>query len=229
MQCDRHSVLFQPIFDTQIREVVGFEALSRFDTTPYQTPDHWFQLAHEVGLGHALEARAIDMALAGLAMLPDDVFVSVNMSPEHILTGALEEIFHGHALDRVVLEITEHAVVEHYGDLATLMQPLRERGLQVAVDDAGAGYASFRHILNLKPDRIKLDMSLTRNIDTDTSRRALATAFARFASETGISLVAEGVETPSEVATLSDLGVFKLQGYYIGRPLELDAAAAFGR
>lgn len=229
LQGDRHTILYQPIFDTQADGVVGFEALSRFHLEPYQPPDHWFQEAHEIGLGHALEAKAINKALEGLSSLPGDVFVSVNMSPEHILTGALDTLFEDQALERVVLEITEHAVVDHYGTLARLMKPFRERGMQVAVDDAGAGYASFRHILNLEPDRIKLDMSLTRNIDTDKSRRALTAAFAKFASETDICLVAEGVETPSEVATLSDLGVFKLQGYYIGRPLKLDAAASFHR
>jgi len=226
---DRHAILYQPIFDTQINDVVGFEALSRFHLDPLQPPDRWFHQAHEVGLGHALEARAISKALEGLSSLPPDVFVSVNMSPEHILTGALDDIFEDYELERVVLEITEHAVVDHYEELARQMKPLRERGLQVAVDDAGAGYASFRHIINLQPDRIKLDMSLTRNIDTDRSRRALAAAFARFAIETDISLVAEGVETRSEVAVLSDLGVHKLQGYYIARPLELDEAAAFRR
>ncbi|TCS35180.1 EAL domain-containing protein (putative c-di-GMP-specific phosphodiesterase class I) [Paucimonas lemoignei] len=224
---DWHTVLYQPIFDTQVNGVVGFEALSRFHLDPYQPPDHWFQKAYEVGLGNALEARAIHKALEGLESLPDNAFVSVNMSPEHILSGAMDELFQDHALERVVLEITEHAEVDHYGDLMRMIKPFRERGMQLAVDDAGAGYASFRHILNLEPDRIKLDMSLTRHIDTDKSRRALTAAFAKFASETDISLVAEGVETPSEVATLSDLGVFKLQGYYIARPLKLDAAASF--
>ncbi|GIZ53372.1 sensor domain-containing phosphodiesterase [Noviherbaspirillum aridicola] len=227
LQDDRHRILYQPIFDMEANGVIGFEALSRFHAEPRLSPDRWFSLAHEVGLGFELEARAIHRALEGLDSLRDDVFVSVNMSPEHILSGALTGIFDGYALNRVVLEITEHAFVDHYEDLGRLMQPLRERGMQVAVDDAGAGYASFRHILNLDPDRIKLDMSLTRNIDTDRSRRALTAAFARFAGETGISLVAEGVETPGEAATLSELGVHKLQGYYIARPLEIGSAASF--
>lgn len=229
LHADRHSIVYQPIFDTEANEVIGFEALSRFHAEPRQSPDHWFRMAHEVGLGFELEATAIQRALAGLDSLPDDVFISVNISPEHILTGALADIFQDRSLGRVVLEITEHAIVDHYEELGRLMKPLRERGMQVAVDDAGAGYASFRHILNLNPDRIKLDMSLTRNIDTDRSRRALTAAFAKFGGETGISLVAEGVETSGEVDVLSDLGVHKLQGYYIGRPLALASAAAFRR
>lgn len=87
------------------------------------------------------------------------------------------------------------------------------------MDDAGAGYASFRHILNLGPDRIKLDMSLTRDIDADPARRALAAALIHFSAETGSTLVTEGVETAAELATLKELRVNKAQGYFLGRPI----------
>src|SRR6476661_6107380 len=101
------------------------------------------------------------------------------MSPEHVLEGALQAVFDDMSLERIMLEITEHAVVDHYDDLVKAIAPFRARGLRIAVDDAGAGYASFRHILNLAPDRIKLDISLTRNVDADVSRRALIAAFVR--------------------------------------------------
>lgn len=148
----------------------------------------------------------------------------MNISPENILDGALNEIFKEGSLKRIMLEITEHAVIEHYDHLSKIIRPFRERGMQVAVDDAGAGYASFRHILNLAPDRIKLDMSLTRDIDSDNSRRALAAAFAKFSEETGTAIVAEGVETASEINTLRQLGVSKVQGFYIGHPVDLNTA-----
>lgn len=106
-----------------------------------------------------------------------------------------------------------------------LLAPLRSRGLRLAVDDAGAGFASFRHILQLKPDIIKLDISITRDIDTQVSRRALAAALIRFAQETGSKIVAEGVETEAELAVLRGLSVDKAQGYLIGRPVPLAAAA----
>ena len=123
------------------------------------------------------------------------------------------------SLDRLVLEITEHAAVDHYEAIAERLKTYRERGLKIAVDDAGAGYASFRHILNLGPNRIKLDMSLTRDIDADPARRALAAALIHFSAETGSTLVAEGVETAAELATLKELGVNKAQGYFLGRPI----------
>jgi EAL domain-containing protein (putative c-di-GMP-specific phosphodiesterase class I) len=139
------------------------------------------------------------------------------------MVGALEKVLSKpFELNQLVLEITEHAIVYQYKEIATLLAPLRKRGLQIAVDDAGAGYASFRHILNLAPDRIKLDMSLTRNIDTDPARRALTVAFVQFSSDTGSELFAEGVETAAELATLQALGVRGAQGYFLGRPMSMD-------
>jgi EAL domain-containing protein (putative c-di-GMP-specific phosphodiesterase class I) len=107
-----------------------------------------------------------------------------------------------------------------------VLEPLRKKGLRLAVDDAGAGYASFRHILRLEPDIIKLDMSLTRDIDTDRTRRALAAALIRFAQETGSKIIAEGVETQSELEVLRSLGISMAQGYLISRPVPLAAAVS---
>lgn len=221
---DQLMTVYQPIFDLHKERVAGFEALSRFGAQPTRTPDHWFHEANEVGLGMQLESKAIHQALEGLAHLPEDVYVSINLSPQHILHGALETIFKDRLLHRVMLEITEHAIVDYYDVLASRIRPFRTRGLQIAVDDAGAGYASFRHILKLMPDRIKLDMSLTQQIDTDSSRRALAAAFLRYSEETGTEIVAEGVETKTEIQALRDLGIFKVQGFYLGRPMALQDA-----
>ena len=127
-----------------------------------------------------------------------------------------------------MLEVTEHALVEDYERLADVLGPLRSKGLRLAVDDAGAGYASFRHILKLKPDVIKLDSSLIRNVDSDTGCRALAAALIRFAEETACKVVAEGVETEAELAMLRRLQVNKAQGYLLGRPAPLGRRAAVG-
>jgi EAL domain-containing protein (putative c-di-GMP-specific phosphodiesterase class I) len=92
------------------------------------------------------------------------------------------------------------------------------------VDDAGAGYASLQHILQLQPDLIKLDMGLTRNVDFDPARRALAAALVAFARDTGSQIIAEGVETTCELEALRSIGVEKAQGYFLGRPMALDNA-----
>lgn len=181
--------------------------------------------AAQLGLGVALEMKAIGLALPGIAQLSAPIYVAVNASPSAILEGHLAHIIRDQPLNRVMLEVTEHAAIEHYEDIAAVLEPLRKSGLRVAVDDAGAGYASFRYILSLAPDVIKLDISITRNIDTDRSRRALASALIGFAKTTHSTIVAEGVETAAELQTLKHLGVDHAQGYFLGRPMSIANAA----
>jgi len=119
---------------------------------------------------------------------------------------------------RVVLEITEHEAVDDYDTLIRGLAGLREQGVRVAIDDAGAGFASLRHTLQIAPDIVKLDISLTRNIDTDHARQALASALVQFADEMEITIVAEGIETPEELAELVQLGVHYGQGFYLAKP-----------
>lgn len=220
------TIVYQPVYRLSEHRIVGFEALSRFTAPPVRAPDVWFKEAAQVGLGEALEMAAIKAALDGLARLPADVYLTINISPDNVTNGALARLLAKRAIDRVVLEVTEHVPIADYAQFEAALAPLRRRGLRLAVDDAGAGYASFRHIINLQPDFIKLDMSITRDIDTDRTRRALAAALIRFAEETGSRIIAEGVETESELAVLRKLGVDKAQGYLLGRPAPIDAALA---
>lgn len=217
-------IVYQPIVDLEGGRVVGFEALSRFPLGPSRTPEQWFADAARAGRSVELEVLAIRRALEALPRLPDDVYVSVNASPATIVAGHLAEALRGVPLRRVLVEVTEHEAVEQYDELVAAVRPLQERGLRIAIDDAGAGYASFRHILNLAPHMIKLDVSITRGIDVDRSRRALAAALCRFAQETGCRIVAEGVETATELAMLRTLGFRKAQGYLLGRPMPLGEA-----
>lgn len=117
-----------------------------------------------------------------------------------------------------MLEVTERHEVGNYGPLADALAPLRRAGLRIAVDDAGAGFASMRHILQLKPDLIKLDREIIAGIDTDPAQRALGAAMVGFSSEIGAALVAEGIETEAELAAVTELGMTAAQGYLIGRP-----------
>ena len=223
LHSDAMHIVYQPIFDLSQARIAGLESLSRFVMTPTRSPDIWFQEAHKVGLGVDLEMRAIEQALQVLPQLNPSIDLAVNASPEVIRDPRFEALLAKQtSLEHLVLEITEHAAVEHYEEIADKLKTYRELGLQLAVDDAGAGYASFRHILNLEPDRIKLDMSLTRDIDSDPVRRALTVALIHFSSETGSTLVAEGVEIEAEAATLIELGIEKAQGYFLGRPMTFD-------
>ena len=215
-------IVFQPIYRLDGEELAGVECLSRFDGEPRRSPDRWFSAAHDVGMGLELELHAIRNALAALDRFPEPVFLGINSSAELIVSGRLAPLLEEVDLSRVMLEITEHATVADYDVLLRALQPLRERGAGLAIDDAGAGYASMRHILNLRSDVIKLDMSLTRDIDTDPGRRALAKGLISFAHDIGSSITAEGVETRGELEMLRSLGVDKVQGYYLSKPLPLD-------
>lgn len=218
--------VYQPIFDLASDRVIGFEALTRFTATPTRGPDVWFDEACQAGLGPQMETAAMGAALAILPQLPAGMRLALNVSPDAVLSGAVSRVLRDVALDRILLEVTEHAEVIDYTGLRRVIDPMRAHGLQLAVDDAGAGYSSFRHILRLEPDLIKLDIALVRDIDLDRTRRSLAAALIRFAQETGSRIVAEGVETQAELETLRELRVDEAQGYLLGRPMPLADALA---
>jgi len=220
---------YQPIWKLDAPEPVGFEALSRFQSEPRRSPDKWFADAALVGRGPELERMAIESALAVICSFPKACYLSVNTSPELILTGQLIDVFASLPLHRIKLEITEHAAVSDYVALEKNLRSLRASGMQLAVDDAGAGYASFSHILQLQPDVIKLDLSLVRDIHKHPARRALAAAMLRFGEEIGAKIIAEGLEKKQEMDTLSEIGITFAQGYLLGRPMPLDGALTLFR
>jgi EAL domain-containing protein (putative c-di-GMP-specific phosphodiesterase class I) len=213
-------MVFHPIVDLETREEIGVEALARFGSIPMKPPDRWFAEATALELGLQLQLRTLHEALEALPKIPDGAFLSVNCS--HHAAGSPEFVERLEGVeDRIVLEITEHEAIEDYGALAEALAPLGDRGLRVAVDDVGAGYASLRHALQLAPDMVKMDISLTRDIDRDTGRRALAAALISFAEETSMTIVAEGIETAGELHALRGLGVRYGQGFYLARPAPL--------
>ncbi len=215
--------VLQPIFEFGSDRPSGFEILSRFTSDPTRTPDVWFNEAAEVGLGEVLEVAVIRKALDLLRQMPDDVYVSLNASPQTVIGGALAPLLAQAPLARIVLEITEHAPVPDYAALDAALAPLRSSGMRLAIDDAGAGYSGLQHIVRLKPDMIKLDMTLTRGINVDPARQALASALIFYAQMTQCVIIAEGVETRDELDTLRMLGVPRGQGYFLGRPAGLPA------
>ena len=218
------SLVYQPIFDLKQAHVIGFESLARFTTTPMRAPNAWFSDAAMVGLDVALEMKVIEQALASFEGLPEGVYIAFNVSPNIVVNGQLDHAFDSVPLDRIVLEINEHVSIREYDEIRKALRPLRSHGLRISVDDTGAGLSSFRHILSLKPDIVKIPMSLTRNIDTDGARRALVAALVQFASEDDTQVIAEGVETVAELKALKAIGVTRAQGYFLGRPAPLAAA-----
>lgn len=220
------AIVFQPMVALDGRSrVVGIECLARFDADSQamsrRSPAFWFAEAAEVGKGPALELQAIRNGLRALAsvQLADDISVWLNVSGLTLLNGGLTDHLEGFPISRIVLELTEHEHVEDYAALNQALRPLRDDGVRVAIDDAGAGYASLAHILNVAPDFIKLDLSLTRHIDVDRKRRALAAALIEFGRQSECEIVAEGVETSAELGELRHLGTQFAQGHFICEPV----------
>jgi len=209
----RYRPVFQPVVDAGSGALRGYEALTRFDDGT--RPDLAFLDAAAVGLGEALELACAQAAVATASALPADLWLSVNLSPEAILGGHARRLRDDAGRD-LVIEVTEHRPIASYLALREAIEAAP--GCRVAVDDAGAGYASLRHILELQPDFVKLDIALVHDIDRDPARQALAAGLCHFAAQTHTRLIAEGVETAAEAATLGDLGVDLMQGYHFGRP-----------
>ena len=215
---------YQPIFSLESNKITGYEALSRFNITPYKSPDIWFREASQVGLGEELEIMAIQNTIAGIGEFKEDIYISINTSPKHVLNGAIANVLDGVDLKRIVLEITEHDPISNYSDFRKALDPLRKQGLQLAIDDAGSGYSSFKHILELEADIIKLDITLTQNINSSHRKYLLATALCAFSKAINCTIVAEGVETVEDLNTLKGLGVDRVQGNLLGRPMPIKAA-----
>lgn len=215
---EQFQVALQPILDLASGRWVTAEALARFPDNA--RPEVWFNDAHEAGVGTALEHLAAERAMATLQHLPPEVDLSINASPSLILDPVFGELLEraGRNCERVVVEITEHASVTAYEDIRAALLPYRERGVKLAVDDTGAGYSSFAHVLRLRPDVIKLDRSLLADIDHDAARRAFVTAIVLMALELGARVTAEGVESAAELETLTNLGVDSVQGFLLARP-----------
>jgi EAL domain-containing protein (putative c-di-GMP-specific phosphodiesterase class I) len=208
----------QPICSLRTGAVAGVEALSRFVLAPDMPPDRWFAAAEEAGCGVQLELLAIARALAVLATLPTGLYLAVNASPATLASDGLNQLLRRADADRVVVELTENASIQDYTTFAASLDRVRAHGIRIAIDDAGAGFASLRHILKLAPDLIKLDRTLIAGIETDRPTQALAAGLISFANQCGANLIAEGIETHAQFTALAALGVSHGQGYYLARP-----------
>ena len=212
--------VFQPIVTIADGGIQGYEALTRFaDGT---APDARFAQAIAVGLGMEFEVATLGAALRAAQALPTrEAYLSVNVSPALVLEGARLGAVLSAAGDRqVVLEITEREPVDDYGLLRAAISQIG-LSLRWAVDDAGAGYANLRNILELRPQYVKLDRTLVAGIALDPARQALVAGLLHFSEALGTTLIAEGIETEAERLALQGLGVSAGQGYLFGPPFAL--------
>ena len=215
-QSDGLSAVFQPMVHLASGEPIAYEGLTRFPTNASLTPQKWFITARRLGRGVAFEHAALREVLTAAERIPDRYPVAVNLSPSAVLDPSIQELLV--SVDRpLIVEVTEHEPFPE--SLGPDLEKLRGAGIAVAVDDAGAGYASFVQLLRLRPDIIKIDGELIDGIDENPVRRAFATALKALGAELGAKIVAEAVETPAQLDTLTGLGIEYGQGFLLGRPV----------
>jgi EAL domain-containing protein (putative c-di-GMP-specific phosphodiesterase class I) len=209
---------YQPIVSCTESRAYGYEALVRSSEPTLPHPGALFgaaeKLKRAVDLGRVIRRKCVQ------PVLPDGVHLFVNLHADDLLD---EELFDadtpfGKSARRIVLEITERAQLEGVKDAEERIGRLRGMGFRIAVDDIGAGYSGLNSFALLKPDIVKLDMALVRDIDHDPVRKRLAGAVISLCKDLGILVVSEGVETVAECNTLRELGTDLLQGYLFGRP-----------
>jgi EAL domain-containing protein (putative c-di-GMP-specific phosphodiesterase class I) len=210
--------VFQPIVQLESRRAIAFEALARFPNYPGVAPNVLFEEARVAGLELDLQLAVAEQAMSRIDELPRDASLAINVSPETLTSSALEWLCRHNQPKRLVLEVTEHTSIDDYTALAERVFALKRLGVRLAIDDAGAGFASLRHVLRLQPDLIKLDASLTHGIDSQSRQQNLAAALVTFAEGTSASIIAEGIETEAEFETLRNLCIPYGQGYFLGRP-----------
>ena len=208
--------VFQPIVDLQDGRNAGYEALTRFDDG--SSPELRFAEASAVGRGFDLELATLACALDSASHLPDDVYVSLNVTPGLLSpgTGGLQSLLES-APCQVVLEITEREAIDDYDVVRSALSGFVPT-VRLSIDDAGAGFASLRHVVMLQPDFVKLDRTWVSGIHVEPTKQAMVAGLVHFANATGCILVAEGIEADDERSMLVELGVHYGQGYLLGRP-----------
>ena len=215
---------YQPVVNLRTGGLAGYEALTSFGNQLGSSTEEIFREAHQVGLGVELELHTARLAVNGFGRemaRAKETYLAVNASPGLLYRPALLEVLSQLPAERVIVEITEQRQFESYVQLRETVRLVHERGMRVAVDDTGSGFASLQRLVDVRPEIVKLDRALTAQIDSDAPRRALVTAIRRFADDMGITVVAEGIEREEQLMVLRDIGVDCGQGYLLGRPAPL--------
>lgn len=216
------TMAFQPIVDIRNRSIFGYEALVR--GTQQQSAAEILGRVNEENLyafDQTCRVKAIDLAadLGLQGMLSINFLPNAVYKPETCIRATLEAATErGFPLDRIMFEVTESEEVQDHAHLKHIFAAYKRTGFTTAIDDFGAGHSGLNLLADFQPDIIKLDMALTRGIDSDRIRRAIVAGIVRVCEELAIRVIAEGVETRGEVDTLSGEGISLMQGYLFARP-----------
>jgi len=212
---------FQPIVDLAHGTVAGYEALARFPQEIGLAPDRCLAAAGLLGMRPELEDMLARQTMELRSTLPQNTFLAFNLSPSYFVSdkfyNMLSEVG---SVGGVVFEITEQDVIADYAQVRRVADKLHSLGGALAVDDTGAGYASLKHVMELRPDFIKLDRLFVDGCHQDPTKRELIELLGETANRLDAWLIAEGVENQAELDELLRLGVPLCQGYFFGYPVE---------
>lgn len=222
----RVTTLFQPIVHAKDMSLFGYEILTRGPaSSSFRNSDMLFSFAREAKLAWALEAIALEGALRRLRQvdLLDRKFL-LNLEAEmfgesEFRIHEMVSFFSEHK-GNFVFELTERAAIEDYAQFRVLLNEFREKGIEVAIDDAGSGYASLEAIAALAPDYLKVTKGLVSTLMDEPIKQDLVRMLVDLSSKIGAKTIAEGIETVEEYETCRDLGIDLIQGYYIAHPQE---------
>ncbi len=222
----RLQVVYQPIVNLDSGDILAWEALTRGPAdSNFASPAVLFDFAEEVGEVFALERACRENALHEIGRLDQEQKLFLNVNPHSMADPAFTPgetlrllARYGLRPSDVVLEITERHSLRDFDLFHRTLEHYRSQGFLVAVDDAGAGYSGLWNIAEIRPDYIKVDQALVRDLEGHRVKRALMETFVAFAEKIGCRLIAEGIETEAELATLMRLGVHYGQGFHLRRP-----------
>jgi diguanylate cyclase (GGDEF)-like protein len=234
--------VYQPIFSMTTGRPSGYEGLIRpMDGAPFTDAGSLFTAAEAANQTVELDLLCLEIVASRAAQLPDDAYLSVNLSPRTLgstlfRSSDLKGIFRrvNFPLDRIVLELTEREAVEDLAQLRRNVDACRAAGMRIAADDVGAGNAGLRLLSEIHFDVVKIDLSLVHGGSVHDPSHAVLKAIQGLAAQWNASVVAEGIETAEQLATVRELGIAAGQGYLLGRPgasptaddIDLEALAA---
>jgi EAL domain-containing protein (putative c-di-GMP-specific phosphodiesterase class I) len=217
MADDDIAIIHQPIYDLTDWHLIGFECLMRQKANPIRSPLDVLERAREAGKTLELEVHIARTALATLDPAHPERFIAINVSPTTLVSDDLAALIPEGLESRLVIELNQYEAVLQQAALKQAIQAWKARAW-VAVNSVGASFASLQALLDLEPDIVKIDRDLLGGLASDPNRRALVKALVQFAAETGITLIAQGVETREDLQALHELGVRFAQGYILGKP-----------
>lgn len=235
LQAEKINTAFQPILSLKEGDTIGFEILNRPQLTSiFPTTETFYDF-----VGRSRDVFMVERFLRNLsieryaeqvrtAQSDNDQLVFINIQPQVLAdpaykSGKTLELLIKHSLspDKIVLELTEKEAVLDYRQFEKIIEHYRKQGFRIAVDDAGTGYNSLKTLVYLKPEFIKIDKSLIRKIDAQPTQQHLVELLLEFAYQSGTQVIAEGIETLTELRFLQSLGVHLGQGYALGKPMPI--------